>query len=86
MSSFIILLYFFKSFKKKYGDNDDGNNPKPILHSYLMDIRGCNGENKDDKCTITSSLYSNSEINSHRKNNNKNDFSKGLKFSNREIC
>ena len=51
-----------------------------------MDIRGCNGENKDDKCTITSSLYSNSEINSHRKNNNKNDFSKGFKFNNREIC
>tara|TARA_B100000780_G_scaffold222685_1_gene161783 strand:- start:694 stop:1203 length:510 start_codon:yes stop_codon:yes gene_type:complete len=72
INAMIILRSFSKSSKKMYGDNDNGNNPKSILHSYLMDTKSGNGENKDDKGTITSSPCSNSERNSHRNNNNKN--------------
>ena len=72
INAMIILRSFSKSSKKMYGDNDNGNNPKAILHSYLMDTKSGNGENKDDKGTITSSPCSNSERNSHRNNNNKN--------------
>ena len=67
-----------------YGDNVGDNNPKLILYSYLMDIKGCNSENKDNECTITFISHFNSEINSHRKNNNKNDLSKGFKFNKRK--
>ena len=32
--------------------------------NYLMNVKGCNDENKDDKCAITPSSRYNSEINS----------------------
>ena len=49
-----------------------------------MDIKGCNSKNKDNECTITFIPHFSSEINGHRKNNNKNDLSKGFKFNKRK--
>ena len=49
-----------------------------------MNIKCCNSENKNDECTITSLPHFSSEINRHRKNNNKNDICKGFEFNKRK--